>query len=98
MNARAILIQVAADHGLTVDALRSADRRRKVAHARFDAFARLRALHIAPGRHKFSLPQIGRFLGDRDHTTVIHGIRKAAELYGPRAPVYPVLESEETRL
>jgi chromosomal replication initiation ATPase DnaA len=29
-----------------------------------------------------SLPQIGRRLGGRDHTTVLHGIRRHCELNG----------------
>lgn len=28
---------------------------------------------------RWSLPQIGRFLGNRDHTTVLHGVRRHAE-------------------
>jgi chromosomal replication initiator protein len=29
---------------------------------------------------RFSLPQIGRALGDRDHTTILHAIRKIDEM------------------
>lgn len=97
-RARSIIADVAKEHGVTAEDLCSRSRVRRLAYPRFDAMSRLRALHNAPGRHVFSLPQIGNILGGRDHTSVIHGLRKAAELFGPRPPVYPVHESEETRI
>lgn len=95
---QAIIQDVATEHGLTIKELLSACRARRLAYPRFDAMSRLRAIHIAPDRHRFSLPQIGRFFGGMDHTSVLHGLRKADQLYGPRAPVYPLNDSEETRL
>jgi chromosomal replication initiation ATPase DnaA len=40
-----------------------------IAHPRQEAMWRMRQAG------KWSLPQIGRFLGERDHTTVLSGIR-----------------------
>ena len=44
-----------------------------------------------------SLPQIGRQIGDRDHTTVLHGIRKYQELVDKGiAPYQPTQKGEAT--
>jgi chromosomal replication initiation ATPase DnaA len=53
--------------------LRSQDRHRDIAHARHVAFYLCRKL---PGRPGY--PTIGRAFGDRDHTTVISGVKKIA--------------------
>jgi chromosomal replication initiator protein len=63
-----IAAMVAERHGLSLDTLRGPQRCRRVAHARQEAMA----LIYAQGR--FSTPQIGRYFGDRDHTTVLYGI------------------------
>jgi chromosomal replication initiator protein len=95
---KSILQAVADEHGVSVSDLTGPRQGQWIAVPRFDAMARLRALHIAPGKHRFSLPMIGRFLGDRDHTTVIAGLRKAEKRFGPIAPIYPVYDFEETRI
>lgn len=61
--------EIADQYGVTVRRLMSPDRRRDVAHPRQHLMAAL----YASGR--YSLPAIGQFLGGRDHTTVLHGIR-----------------------
>lgn len=66
---REIATEVATKHGLTLDELRGPQRARRFAHPRQEAFA----LAMATGR--FSTPQVGRFFGDRDHATVIYGVR-----------------------
>lgn len=66
---RRICEEVAEKHGLTVVELRSARRSKYVVRARHEAFWRCRQETTA------SLPQIGRHLGGKDHTTVLHGIR-----------------------
>lgn len=65
---RQIAQQVAEEHGLTVAELRSGKIVRRIAHPRQKAFA----LTYATGR--YSLPQIGRWYGGRNHTTVRTGI------------------------
>lgn len=61
--------EVATKHGVTVKELRSARRDRVVVAARHEAFWRC-SKDLA-----MTLPQIGRCFGDRDHTTVLHGVR-----------------------
>lgn len=71
------IIQAAADkHNLGFGILISDSRIRPHARARFEACYDLARLT------KMSLPQIGRRLGGRDHTTVLHGIRRHCELNG----------------
>lgn len=64
--------EVAEEFGVTVDNLKSRKKTSLFVAARWEAYARIRAV----GR--FSLPQIGAFF-NRDHTTVLHGLRRHAE-------------------
>lgn len=66
----AILAGVATKHGLTVAEMKGPGRARRVAWPRQEAMW----LIYLTGR--YSRPQIGRFLGNRDHTTVLHGCRE----------------------
>ena len=70
-----IALEVAAAYGLTLAELRSATRRTVIAHPRQEAMAALRAQQRADGRPRFSYPWIARFLGLKDHATVIYGVR-----------------------
>jgi hypothetical protein len=65
-----ILHQVADKHGVTVLDLKSDRRFQKIVEARWEVFYR--------ARHEtaLSLPQIGRMVGGKDHTTVLHGIKQ----------------------
>jgi chromosomal replication initiation ATPase DnaA len=76
---REIAERVAGLHNVTVDDLKGSSRLKKFAHARQEAMWAMRQAVNADGSPRFSLPQIGRFLGGRDHTTVIHGERAHAE-------------------
>lgn len=68
-NAEEILAEVADRHRLTVDDLKGPQVARKFAWPRQEAMWHL----YESGR--YSLPEIGRFLGGRDHTTILKGIR-----------------------
>src|SRR5690348_15825661 len=70
----AILDAVAEETGIGPVELKGLARSRHIARPRQIAMwlARQLTLH--------SLPEIGRALGSRDHTTVLHGIRKIDEL------------------
>lgn len=68
--ARKITKEVAEKHNVSVRDMQSASRFRHIVTARNEAFYRLR------NETTLSLPQIGRRFGDRDHTTVLHGIRR----------------------
>lgn len=67
---REIVEEVATKHQLRVVDLCSARRGRELVWARHEAMWRLR------NETNMSLPAIGRKLGGRDHTTVLHGIQK----------------------
>lgn len=78
---REIAKEVAYKHDVSVLDMQSPRRDRATVHARHEAFYRCRT------ETALSLPQIGRRFGDRDHTTVLHGIqmherrmREAADL------------------
>ena len=75
---RAILSDVARLHGFTVADIQGPVRKRKLVWARQEAMWLFHLLE----RPKPSLTRIGIWLGGRDHTTVIHGIRAHAERMG----------------
>ena len=66
-----ILADVAKKYGLTVADLKGPSRERRIAWPRQEAMWRIREScpHI-------SYPHIGRLLGGRDHTTIMHGVRE----------------------
>ena len=64
---------VADRYGISVEALRGPERAVSVAHPRQEAMWRM----YRSGR--FTLTQIARFLGDRDHTTIRHGVLRHEE-------------------
>lgn len=70
---RDIVCEVCAKHGVSVLDVMGSYRDRRIVHARQEAMYRL--------RHEttMSYPEIGRRLGDKDHTTVMHGEAKHAE-------------------
>ncbi|TNC74219.1 chromosomal replication initiator protein DnaA [Rubellimicrobium roseum] len=61
---------------------------------RLRSFARPRqmAMYLAKTMTSRSLPDIGRRFGGRDHTTVMHGVRKIEELLGTDAQIADDLE------
>lgn len=66
-RAHRILAEVCLKHGVSrIDVLGS-NRKRTFVNARQEVFYRL--CHET----NWSLPRIGRFVGDRDHTTALHG-------------------------
>lgn len=60
-------------YGLSLLDMRSARRSRSVAHPR--QIAMFLARELTPR----SLPEIGKYFGDRDHSTVIHAIRAVSK-------------------
>jgi chromosomal replication initiation ATPase DnaA len=60
---------IAHKNGLTVDHFKAHDRHRPVAWPRQEFM-------LAAHEAGYSMPEIGRFL-NRDHTTILHGIRQA---------------------
>jgi len=70
---RAILREVAEKHGCAIDQITGPRRSKGVSRARQEAMYRMRM------ETPLSYPAIGARLGDRDHTTVIHGVKAHAK-------------------
>ena len=68
-----IVKEVAEKHGVTVLDLMSNRRFKKITTARQEFCYRAR--YETPR----SLPEIGRFLGGKDHTTILHAVKRHAE-------------------
>ncbi|MFN2189000.1 MAG: chromosomal replication initiator protein DnaA [Candidatus Promineifilaceae bacterium] len=69
-----VINTVANYYRITVDSLRSNSRSRTI------AFPRQMAMYLVRTETELSYPQIGERLGKRDHTTVLYGYEKIAEL------------------
>ena len=79
-NITKILKEVCAKHCVSLAELRSEIRSDLFSRARFEASYRLR--HELKN---FSYPRIGKHLGGRDHTTILHAIRRHAERIAEQA-------------
>jgi chromosomal replication initiation ATPase DnaA len=70
------ILQIVAENcGVSVDDIISETRKKEVVDARHIYFASVKL------KYRVSLKSIGETVGNRDHTTVIHGIRKFKERY-----------------
>lgn len=69
-----ILRSVAIHFDVTVAEMEGQRRHQRIAQARFAA------MHLIQKYRQYSLPKIGRMFGGRDHTTVIHALRRVKEL------------------
>jgi chromosomal replication initiator protein len=65
-----IMREICEQHGISMDQLTSHSRGKKLIDARLLAYYRLNK------ELGLSLPQIGRYIGDRDHSTVYYGIKR----------------------
>lgn len=72
VDPEAIAVRIACDYHVTVCDLKGPRRHKTIATARKALYAALRATGM-------SFPEIGRFVGGRDHTTVIYGVRSFEE-------------------
>jgi len=88
----AVLEAVAAFYGLTLEELTGRSRRQAVAHPRQVACYLLRQ------EAGLSLPQIGQWLGGRDHSTVLHACERIAELVEKDGSVYREVQAIRERL
>lgn len=80
---RCILRETTRKHNVSIEDICSKRRSYSIVLARHEACYRLR------DETTLSYPQIGTVLGDRDHTTVMHGVRKHAERHGLPLPGSP---------
>lgn len=69
-----VVRRVAEVYGVTVERILSRDRSRQV------ALPRQVAMYLLHEESNISLPQIGEALGGRDHTTILYGCEKIADL------------------
>ena len=74
LEAETIVQLIAESYGISVEQITSKSRSRHI------AFPRQVAMFILREEAKLSLPQIGEILGGRDHTTVMYGNQKIANL------------------
>lgn len=80
-----IVAEVAALHGVTVEELMSPSRETRLVLARWEAMWRMSQVYWGhKSLPRYSSQQIGRFFG-RDHSTVLHGVRKYREILQRRA-------------
>lgn len=73
---RRIVMEVCEKHGVSPIEICSEHRSQRIVVARMEACYRLRK------ETTWSLPRIGKYLGGRDHTTVLHSVRKHAARNG----------------
>ena len=73
---RRIVMEVCEKHNVSPTEICSEHRSQRIVVARMEACYRLRK------ETTWSLPRIGKFLGGRDHTTILHGVRKHAARNG----------------
>lgn len=69
MTVKQIIAECCQKHGVTMSEMLGLQRFKRIVVARHEAAYRLSK------ETRLSMPQIGRRLGDRDHTTIIHAIR-----------------------
>lgn len=69
---------VAMKHQVSISLILDTGRNANVVRARQEIYWRLVAIGA------YSLPQVGMWVGGRDHTTVLHGVREHAKRHGER--------------
>ncbi len=77
--ARDVLTEVAGRHDVPIEDILGSRRTRPIAYARFEV------MWILNVEMLWSTTRIGRFLGGKDHTTVINGVRRWPEVSAKRA-------------
>ena len=87
-----IIGEAAEVFGMSVDDLRGHSRTRALVQARQSA------MYVCRSLTEESLPAIGRAFGQRDHTTVLHAVRKVEQLMTERAAVYTKVVELTNRL
>lgn len=70
LPSQAILSEVAEKHEMTIKEVKSRNKKLRFVKARQEAAYRLNS------ELKYSLSQVGRLLGKRDHTTILHAINQ----------------------
>jgi chromosomal replication initiator protein len=89
---QAIMAAVTDFYGVKLIDLQSKRRQRSV------AMPRQVCMYLARKHTRYSLEEIGGYFGGRDHTTVMHAVRKVEELAGADSEFGKVLSTLETQL
>ncbi|HVE76950.1 MAG TPA: chromosomal replication initiator protein DnaA [Actinomycetota bacterium] len=92
ITAEVIISEVARYFELSVDELNSMKRDRNLVHARHIAMYLCRELT------QLSLPQIGLGFGGRDHTTVMHAVRKVSKSMAEKRATYNQIQELTGRI
>ncbi len=92
LSMRQIMLVVSAITGISPNDLRSPRRNARVVRARFMHFWSCRKFT------SYSLPQIGHYTGRKDHSSVLHGVRKVAERRDEFEPELTQIEKALKRL
>jgi chromosomal replication initiation ATPase DnaA len=79
-----ILTRISAEYGVSTDDITGPSREAAVVMARYAAIHAIRGANP-----RFSLIRIGQWVGRRDHTTVLHALRKIAREGVPKPVVAP---------
>ena len=74
-----IIYRVAQKHGVSIADIKGKSRRHMFVKARQEAAYEIRE------QRGLSLPQISKMLGDRDHTSILHGIKRHTALLAKQA-------------
>lgn len=83
----AIVHDVAGKSGFGfVDLVKYGDRRTSINAARFECYYRIKTEVVMADGNAPSYPQIGKWFAGRDHTTIMHGVRRWAEMNGLAVP------------
>jgi chromosomal replication initiator protein len=88
----AILDAVAQEFNITISELKGPRRTRRI------SVPRQMAMYLLRDLSQLSFPQIGEFLGGRDHTTVMHGTSKVEKNLQADAEVREKMERVRVRL
>jgi chromosomal replication initiation ATPase DnaA len=72
---REIADEVCAEYDITLEQLRGSRGTRRITRPRQDFMWRCRQVKFSWGERRFRMVQIADFLGKKDHTCVVHGVR-----------------------
>ncbi len=92
VTAQRIIEATAELFGFTPDLITGGSRRRPLVEARQIA------MYVTRNMTELSYPDIGRAFGNRDHTTVMHAVRKIEERMGERRQVFDRVQELQQRL
>lgn len=92
VTAERIIEETAALFGFTPELIVGGSRRRPLVEARQIA------MYVTRNMTELSYPDIGRAFGNRDHTTVMHAVRKIEERMGERRQIFDRVQELQQRL